>query len=267
MKQYLTFFKMRFLAGLQYRVAALAGMSTQIVWGIMEVLLYRAFYLEYPERFPMGLQALVSYIWLQQAFLTLFAMFHWEQELFESVKTGSVAYELIRPTNLYGMWTVRSFSLRLSRAILRAIPVLLFSVILPAPYGLRLTVSPGVFLLFLLSMALMLWVVVAMGMLCYSLSFYLIDANGLATLVAALADFLGGGIVPLPFFPKGFRMIAELSPFGAMQNVPLRIFGGDIAGGAIWNAMGMQLFWAAALTMLGYAFMQRGLRRAVIAGG
>ena len=45
MKQYLTFFKMRFIAGLQYRVAALAGMSTQIVWGFMEVLLYRAFYL------------------------------------------------------------------------------------------------------------------------------------------------------------------------------------------------------------------------------
>ena len=40
--------------GLQYRAAALAGMSTQLVWGVMEVLLYRAFWLEHPERFPMG---------------------------------------------------------------------------------------------------------------------------------------------------------------------------------------------------------------------
>lgn len=267
MKQYLTFFKMRFMAGLQYRVAALAGMSTQIVWGLMEVLLYRAFYLEYPERFPMGLQALVSYIWLQQAFLTLFAMFHWEQELFESVKSGTVAYELTRPVSIYGMWTARSFSLRLSRAVLRAVPVILLAVLLPAPYGLRLTVSPSVFLLFLLSMGLMLWVVVAMGMLCYSLSFYLVDATGLTTVVAASADFFSGAIVPLPFFPKGIRMIAELSPFGAMQNVPLRIFGGDIAGPEIFAAMGMQLFWAAVLTTLGYLLMQHGIRRAVIAGG
>ena len=41
MKQYLSFFRMRLLAGLQYRAAALAGMSTQLVWGTMEVLLYR----------------------------------------------------------------------------------------------------------------------------------------------------------------------------------------------------------------------------------
>lgn len=267
MKQYLTFFKMRFMAGLQYRVAALAGMSTQIVWGLMEVLLYRAFYLEYPERFPMGLQALVSYIWLQQAFLTLFAIFQWEPELFESVKSGSVAYELVRPVNLYGMWSARTAALRLSRAALRAVPVILLAVLLPAPYGLRLTVSPSVFLLFLLSLVLMVWVVVSLGMLCYSLSFYLVDATGLTTVVAASAEFFSGCIVPLPFFPKGIRMIAELSPFGAMQNVPLRIFGGDIAGPEIFAAMGMQLFWAAVLTTLGYLLMQHGIRRAVIAGG
>ena len=48
MKQYLSFFRMRLLAGLQYRAAALAGMSTQLVWGTMGVLLYRPFYLESP---------------------------------------------------------------------------------------------------------------------------------------------------------------------------------------------------------------------------
>ena len=100
MKQYLSFFRMRLLAGLQYRAAALAGMSTQLVWGTMEVLLYRAFYLESPEKFPMGMEALAAYIWLQQAFLAFFALWHLEPELADSVQQGTVAYELVRPGDL-----------------------------------------------------------------------------------------------------------------------------------------------------------------------
>lgn len=267
MKQYLTFFKIRFIAGLQYRVAALAGMSTQIVWGIMEVLLYRAFYLEYPERFPMGLQALMSYIWLQQAFLQLFFIYAWETELFEAARTGSVAYELVRPVNIYGMWGVRSLALRLSRAVLRAVPVILIASLIPAPYGLRLTVGPGVFLVFLLSLGLMLWVVIALTMVCYGASFHMTYSAGLNTLLAALMELLSGSVVPLPFFPDGFRAVAELSPFGAMQNVPLRIFGGDILPAQIPGYLCLQLFWAVALTVLGYVLVRTGLRRCTVAGG
>jgi ABC-2 type transport system permease protein len=265
MKRYVSFFKMRLIAGLQYRTAALAGLSTQLVWGTLEILLYRAFYLDHPDTFPMGMQALSSYIWLQQAFLTLFAAWMWETELFQSVQNGTVAYELLRPVDLYGMWMFRSLALRLSRCLLRAVPVILVASLIPSPYGLRITVAPQDFLLFLLSMTLMLWVVVAMGMLCYSLSFYLVDAKGLTTLISALTELLSGSVVPLPFFPEKLRSFAELGPFGAMQNVPLRIFGGDITN--IPRAMGLQLFWAALLTLTGYVLMQQGVRRTTIAGG
>ena len=267
MKKYLSFFKMRLMAALQYRTAALAGLSTQFVWGAMEILIYRAFWLEHPERFPMGMQAVASYVWLQQAFLTLFALWQWEQELIGSVRTGEVAYELVRPMDLYGMWMVRSLALRLGRGLLRLPPVVLLGSLIPAPYGLRLTVSPAVFALFLLSAALMLLVVCAMVMFLYALTFHLTDPNGVQVISAAAADLLGGAIVPLPFLPDGLRRVAELSPFGAMQNVPLRIFAGDIAGAGIARAMALQMFWAAALIGAGYALMRAGLRRTAVAGG
>ena len=44
-----------------------------------------------------GMEALSSYIWLQQAFLSLFALWNWEFDILESVKTGAVSYELLRP--------------------------------------------------------------------------------------------------------------------------------------------------------------------------
>ena len=50
--QYLTLFRIRFIAGLQYRAAALAGIMTQFAWGGMTVLLYRAFYQSDPAAFP-----------------------------------------------------------------------------------------------------------------------------------------------------------------------------------------------------------------------
>ena len=43
MKKYLSFFRIRFIAGLQYRAAAWAGISTQFAWGAMTLLMYRAF--------------------------------------------------------------------------------------------------------------------------------------------------------------------------------------------------------------------------------
>ena len=267
MKQYTAFFRMRLLAGLQYRSAALAGMSTQLVWGTMEILLYRAFWLSDPSRFPMGREALAAYIWLQQAFLAFFALWYWEWDLVEAVKTGSVAYELTRPTDLYGMWMARALALRLSRAALRAGPILLVGALLPAPYGLRLRIAPPVFLAFLCSMALMLVVVCAYTLLIYSLSFYLTGANGVMVLSVAAADLLGGGVVPLPFLPDGLRQFAQLSPFGAMRNIPLRIFGGDIPPEGIPAAMGLQLFWAVVLITAGALLTRSGLRRAVILGG
>ncbi len=78
---------------------------------------------------------------------------------------------------------------------------------------------------------------------------------------------LGGAIVPLPFLPEGFRRFAELTPFASMQNVPLRIFSGDIPLGETPAVMGLQAFWAAALILSGYLLTRGGLRRAVILGG
>ena len=52
MKKYLSFFRLRFIHGLQYRTAAVSGMVTQFVWGSMEILLFRASIRRTPRHFP-----------------------------------------------------------------------------------------------------------------------------------------------------------------------------------------------------------------------
>ncbi len=43
MNKYLSFFRLSFTMGLQYRAAALAGIVTQFAWGFLEILVFWAF--------------------------------------------------------------------------------------------------------------------------------------------------------------------------------------------------------------------------------
>ena len=53
MQKYLSFFRLRFSMGVQYRTAAFAGVITQFAWGAMGILVYWAFYEVDSNAFPM----------------------------------------------------------------------------------------------------------------------------------------------------------------------------------------------------------------------
>ena len=44
MKAYFTYFKLKFISSLQYRLAAIAGISTQFFFGFIYIMVYIAFY-------------------------------------------------------------------------------------------------------------------------------------------------------------------------------------------------------------------------------
>lgn len=267
MRTYRSFFRMRFIHGLQYRTAAAAGIVTQFAWGFMEVLLFRAFYQSGSESFPMTFPALVNYIWLQQAFLALFMTWFWEAELFDSITSGNVVYELCRPVSLYSMWFVRGMAVRLSKATLRCVPVLVVASFLPAPYAMTLPPDVASTLIFLLSMILAWLLVVAFGMVVYMSVFYTISSQGIKLMVTSLSEFLSGAVIPLPFLPDRVRAVVELLPFASMQNVPFRIYSGDLSGAAMERGLLLQLFWLIVLIVIGCFMESRALKRVVIQGG
>ena len=267
MRACLSYFRMSLINGFQYRTAAWAGVYTQFFWGFMEIQLYRALYADHAAAFPMALEGLVSYIWLRQAFLALFNSWTFEGELFEMIRSGSIAYELCRPVSLYGMWFARNAAVRLSRAAMRCVPILLVAALLPAPWGIRPPASPAGFGAFVLSLALTLGVTVAYTLIVYFACFYTVSSEGVRAVLVPLTDFLSGGLIPLPFMPVWLSGILRYSPFGAMLNAPLRIYGGDIAGMALVEALFLQLFWLLALGGLGYALQRNGMKRLCVQGG
>lgn len=267
MKTYLAIFRIRFINSLQYRAAALGGMATQFAWGFMEILAFAAFYKTNPAAFPMEFSHTVSYIWMQQAFLALFMVWFFEAEIFNSISSGGIAYELARPVDLYGRWFSQAIANRVAKTALRCLPILLIAILVPEPYRMSLPPNASQFFLFLVSVVLSLGVVVSFSMLIYITTFYTLSATGVRIIAAALADFMAGSIIPLPFFPQPFRAIAQLLPFASMQNMPLRIYSGNIAGSAALWGMGLQVFWLVILILIGRVMMNKALGKVVVQGG
>ncbi len=267
LRKYNSFFRMRFIAGLQYRAAALSGISTQFAWGGMAILAYKTFYETNRAAFPMSFQALASYIWLQQAFLAFFTIWLFENEIFQTIKDGGIAYELCRPIDIYTMWFFRSMANRMSKAILRCMPILIFAGLLPAPYGIGLPADLQAFLAFLVTSILGFIVVIAFCMLVYIATFFTYSAIGVRMVAVSVAEFFSGAIIPLPFLPDRIRRAVELLPFAAMQNVPLRAYSGDLSGMDLLIKAGLQLFWAVVLIWIGRRIVALAGRRIVVQGG
>ncbi len=266
MKKYLTIFRIRFIHGVQYRIVVFSLIFTGFLWGLMLVLAYSAFYRSDPDAFPMTLSQTISYMWLQQAFLMLFSVTFADSEIETSIENGAIAYELVRPADLYGRWFFRASAGRAAFTVFR-LPLLVVVLFLPAPYNLSL--PPNIFqlIMFLPSVILALGVTVAFAMLMYVSMFYTTSYRGVRVLLIAATAFFTGAVIPFPFFPAAVRTVLEALPFAAMQNMPLRIYSGNIAGADALKGILFQIIWFVLLVVVGKYLMNRSLKRVIVQGG
>ncbi len=267
MHKYLSFFRLSFMQGLQYRTAALAGMVTQFAWGFLEIMVFQAFFQAQAEAFPMTISATASYIWMQQAFLALFATWMMDNDIFDAIARGNISYSLCRPIRIYNMWFSQSAAARVSRAVLRCFPILIAAAFLPKPYGIVKPASAWHFGLFLITLILGLLVTVAFSMFVYVSTFFTLSPQGVRIVFTSMADFFAGAIIPLPFFPPKWQRVLELLPFASMQNVPLRIYSGSMTGAETERAVVLQVIWLAVLILLGSGLFRAAEKKATIQGG
>ena len=267
MKQYISFFRIRFLAGLQYRAAAWAGIATQFAWGGMNILLYWAFYQSGQNSFPMAFSQLSSYIWLQQALLAMYMTWFFDNDIFDSITSGSISYELCRPCDIYTMWFVKNMAIRLSRVVLRCLPILIVAALLPAPFGMQLPSSWASAILFPVSMILGFLVLIAFTMLIYISAFYTLSPTGIRILVTSALEFFCGAVIPIPFFPQWLQNILNVLPFASMQNTPFLIYTGHLDALQAVKSILLQLVWLIVLVAAGKLWMGKALKKVVVQGG
>ena len=267
MKAYFTYFKLKFISGLQYRAAAWAGISTQFFFGFVFIMVYIAFYESGGKSLPMALPEVVTYLWLNQAFLALVNQFSRDQELFKLIKEGGISYELIRPKDLYFMWYFKIIGQRLANVTLRFIPLIAVTSLLPSPYHFGLPSSFPHFLLIVLSLGMGTLLVTALSTLYPIITLLTMNEKGIVNLLITLADILSGIVVPIPFFPIFLQKISSWLPFQYISDLPFRIYVGNVSIENGLFGVFIQFIWIILLILFGHFLMKKNLRRVVVQGG
>jgi ABC-2 type transport system permease protein len=256
---------------LQYRAAALAGAGTQFFWGFIRIMILLAFYRSGSGSPPMAFADVVTYIWLGQAFLALLPWNH-DLELERQIREGGVAYELLRPVDLYAFWSMRTLATRIASTSLRAIPILLVAgVILPltglSDWGLAPPDSLASAALFAVAMFVAIGLGCAITMLVHVSLLWTISGDGMARLIPSLVTVFSGMVIPLPLFPAWSQPILDLLPFRGLVDVPFRIYSGDIPVGEAMAPILLCTIWWWLLVAVGRALLARGQRALVVLGG
>lgn len=266
-KKYISVFKLRLYNGLQYRTAAYAGVATQFFWGFMLIMVFAAFYSQASVEPPISLEQLITYVWLQQAFLAFIALWFRDQELFSLITTGNIAYELCRPSDIYGFWYAKLIATRVASALLRSLPILIVALFLPQPYRLELPPDRTTFVLFMATLTLGLFVLVSISMFIYISVFVTMSPVGSVLLFAVVGEFFAGMILPIPLMPDWLQSIAYALPFRLAADLPFRVYTGHIPKEEAWVGIGVQLLWLSALVGLGKWSMHSVLKRVIVQGG
>lgn len=267
MRTYISNFKLRFVSSLQYRAAALAGIPTQIFFGLVYIMVYVAFYESGSGEVPISFMQLASYLWLNQIFYSLTNMWYRDQEILDLIKNGNISYELCRPVDIYNMWYSKIISTRLASVCLRAIPVTIVAFLLPDPIGLSLPSTIASFLLFILALILGTFLMTSIVTLYNIITLFTMNEVGVTGIFIAISDLLSGMVIPVVFFPKFLQVISNFLPFKYISDFPFRIYSGNIPTSEALIGLIVQMIWVLIIILIGKLLMKYISKRMTVQGG
>ena len=263
MKAYLSAFKMRWKMELQYRGAVVGGIICQMVFGLILIALYRALYASKPQQMP--IESVATYVWIQQAFFRM--LLASDSELMDKIRTGSIAYDLCRPLQLYGYYYVRIMAQKLLGSLLRAAPMLIFAILLPRGWGITAPDSLPAFLYAVSGLLMGLLCVCTLENITMGFTMRTLDHRGVQAMLNLLMTTFSGNILPLTLFPDSWQRVITLLPYAQLLDSPIRMYTGEWPLSAGPRALLIQGVWTVILACLGLLLWQRNQKRLIVQGG
>lgn len=246
-----------------YRAAALAGLATNLFFGLLRAAVMVALFSQQQLVSGFSLQDAVAYTGLTQATIAYLSLFGW-YDLMRSIHTGEVSSTLLKPVSFFFFWLSQDLGRATAQLVLRGLPIILFYALyfgVPYPASLGQWLALAIVVLFsgLVSFSFRFLVNLA--------AFWTPNAIGIGRLAYSLSWFLSGFLMPLDFFPEWFQRICYLTPFPHMVYPITQVYLGQISDSRLAEALFMQVAWAVGLYAAGQFALRTGVRRLVIQGG
>lgn len=247
-----------------YRLAILAGIVTQSIFGLLRAgVLMAAIVGAGGSLAGYDQRSAATYVWLGQALLGVIPMFAW-QELAQRVRTGDIAVDLARPVDLQLAWWAGDLGRAAVGLMTRSWPIMLLgALIMPLALPASWWALPLGVISLLLGLAVNFLCRYGMNLI----SLWTLDIRGFMIFYMLVMNLLSGFYVPVHIFPDWLRVIAQASPFPAMFQSPIDVLSGRVTGVVAGQVLGVQMVWVLVLVAVTRLIWWRGSRRLVVQGG
>jgi ABC-2 type transport system permease protein len=248
---------------LTYRAAIIAGLITNLFFGLVRAAVLVGLYGEEASVAGMSLSEAVTYTGVSQALIVFLGLFGW-WDLMNAVYRGDIAADLLKPMGLYSFWMAQEVGRALVDLFIRASVIL---GVYALAFGLDHPESSAQWLALILSIALAWLLSFAFRFTVNLASFWSPDARGIGRLAFVIAMFGYGILMPVRFYPPAVQEALAFTPFPHMLNTTLEIYLGTLHGPELVWVLVAQGAWALALTLAAQWLLGRAARRLVIQGG
>lgn len=248
---------------LAYRAAAIAGVITNFFFGLINAAVLVALMGDNTNVEGFSVQSVITYTGLSQALIAYLMVFG-SYELMESVHSGEVASDLLKPMRLFYYHFAQDFGRAFAHLLLRGFSIMfIYALIFDLSYP--QTVFAWVALLVSLLLA---WLVSFSWRFLVNLTaFWSPNAKGFGRLAFLGSMFFSGMLMPLDFFPEWVQAICYATPFPYMLYTLNEIYLGLLTPLATLQALAIQLAWGVGLAICAQLVLRTGVRRLVILGG
>ena len=261
---YLAFATKSFQKRMQYRVANLAGLTTNFFFLLVQIFVYTAFYASRIGPQPLSLDEIITYFVLCQVFFMLMPFWGTRSEVTSAIKDGSVALQLAKPVDFQAYWLADECGRAYYYLFMRGLPTFLISLLF---FKVAIPHQSTVLMAFAVSMTLSIFMSAAITITIFSSAFWTLDTTGISGISYSLITLFSGMLVPIALWPEWLAHVARWLPFEGLIDVPFSIYLGKITGIEVWIAIGKQMVWSLFFIGLGRLLLTRGFSRLVIQGG
>lgn len=185
-----------------------------------------------------------------------------DRRIEDDVKSGAVAYTLIRP--LHFVWYQFSvyWGETLAMLVFNSVTGSLVAFALVGPAPLSLTALPFLLTAVLLAFSLNFFTRMSLALL----AFWVEDTSPFFWIYSKLLFTLGGMFVPLEVYPEWLRSVSAALPFNYILYRPAKLLV-DFRPADVVSVLGGQIVWNVALMALCLFIYARGVQKISVNGG
>jgi len=257
------FLRVGFVNTMAYRLRYYTGIVTYFIYVSVYYFIWKAIYSHSASIEGFDFSHLLTYVavgWIIRSFYYN----NIDQEMATQVLEGKLAMDLIKPVNMQWMYIAQALGESAFRLTMLTVPT---AVVLLLVYPVRSPASAENFIAFLFSVFLSFFLVAGINFAVGTFAVRLKSILGLLRAKYFLLELFSGLLIPISFFPHVFQQVFAVLPFQYISYIPVLLYLGKISGMGILKALGIQIFWVAALIAIGHLFWRWSSKKITIQGG